>query len=820
MTRPSLRSLVALLAAAAVAPAPGAAQPATQPGPMPPAAAVTPDPWPKVLTQGGSTYTIFQPQLDAWDGYDIQAHAAVSVTPDGSKEALFGVVELKAVTLVDRTARSVSFQDVKVVDAKFPSAPGDAARYGAAIQQAVGGGPSSMSLDRLEQSLRVMGAQKGAARVPVRNDPPAFVFSQVPAMLVLVDGNPAFGQVPGTNLQRVLNTRALILQDASATSWIHVWDGWMQAPSLAGPWKVARKGPKGGDDVARTLSAEKLVDLLQGSPDETTKKMPTLAKDPPVLYVATRPTELVVFQGAPDWVPIETTNLLYVTNTTGNVFLDVQNQVTYVLVTGRWFSAPTLAGPWTHVPGSALPPDFARVPDGSPKENMKASVPGTPQAASAVIAAGIPQQATVDRSKAAFASTINGPVQLKPIPGTPLQYVFNSPDPILMVSPTEWYSLYLGIWFASSSPTGPWLSAPMIPAVIYSIPPSSPLYWVTFVKIYAATPQYVTVGYTPGYLGEVVTPDGVVVYGTGYVYPAYVGATVWYPPPVTYGYGVAMAWTPWTGWAMGFGFGLAMGAMMWGPAPCWGAAWGWHGGAAWGPGGWAATSGNVYHQWGSTGAVTRTSGGYNAWTGNAWSSQVGHSYNSTTGRISAGQRGTVQNVYTGNYAHDAAGSTYNPRTGVSAEGGKVTVGNAYTGRSETVSGGKVTGPGGQSTSFAHSGNETYADHDGNVYRYNSQSGSFQQHDAGGGWSNASPERSQSLAAEQQARTAGDQRSAGAAWSHDSAGSGWDRGGEGGGGERGGGGGGWDRGGGGGGGWGGSRGGGGWGGGGFRGGGRR
>ena len=243
------------------------------------------------------------------------------------------------------------------------------------------------------------------------------------------------------------------------------------------------------------------------------------------------------------------------------------------------------------------------------------------------------------------------------------------------------------------------------------------------------------VGYTPGYLGAVITPDGVVVYGTGYVYPAYVGAYVWYPPPATYGYGVAMAWTPWTGWAMGFGFGMAVGMAMWGPAPCYGAAWGWHGGAAWGgPGGWAATSGNVYHQWGSTGAVTRTSGGFNAATGNAWSSQTAHSYNSTTGRMSSGQRGSVQNVYTGNYAHGASGSTYNPSTGVKASGGTATVGNASTGKSETVSAGKVTGPDGQSTSAVHAGNETYADHDGNVYRYNSQSGTYQQHDSGGGWS--------------------------------------------------------------------------------------
>ena len=75
--------------------------------------------------------------------------------------------------------------------------------------------------------------------------------------------------------------------------------------------------------------------------------------------------------------------------------------------------------------------------------------------------------------------------------------------------------------------------------MIYTIPPSSPIYYVTYVKIYEATPQYVYVGYTPGYLGTVVSPYGTVVYGTGYAYTPWIGS-VWYPSPVTYGiYGSA-----------------------------------------------------------------------------------------------------------------------------------------------------------------------------------------------------------------------------------------------------------------------------------------
>src|SRR4030095_10729116 len=107
----------------------------------------------------------------------------------------------------------------------------------------------------------------------------------------------------------------------------------------------------------------------------------------------------------------------------------------------------------------------------------------------------------------------------------------------IMVSPSEWFAVQSGVWFTSTSATGPWVVAGSGPAGIYSLPASSPLYYVTYVRVYSATPQYVVVGYTPGYLGTVVSPGGVIVYGTGYTYASYVGTTLWYPRPVHYGFG-------------------------------------------------------------------------------------------------------------------------------------------------------------------------------------------------------------------------------------------------------------------------------------------
>src|SRR5262249_57750683 len=129
---------------------------------------------------------------------------------------------------------------------------------------------------------------------------------------------------------------------------------------------------------------------------------------------------------------------------------------------------------------------------------------------------------------------------MRSISDTPLSYVFNSPSPIIRVSPTEWYAVQQGVWFTSTSALGSWAVASSVPAVIYSIPVSSPLHYVTYVRVYSATPQDVVVGYTPGYLGTVVAPGGVVAYGTGYVYVSYVGPAIWYPPPITYGYATSL----------------------------------------------------------------------------------------------------------------------------------------------------------------------------------------------------------------------------------------------------------------------------------------
>lgn len=605
--------------------------------------AATGDDWPRSFTSEGTRVTIHEPQTDSWDGFNLNSHAAVEVKR-GKQAAVYGVVIFSALTLVDKAERMVTIEELRVVQANFPSVAAQPPGFLPVVERAMAKRVNKIALDRLEAFMAVTDEMSAIEPVPVKNPVPEIIFAQKPSVLVYIDGEPKYAPLKdsGGTLWRVINTRVLLLRDAAGKHYLHLYDGFMESPALAGPWKVSAKPPAQLKRAVNAARKQADVDLLEGERDQQTNSLPSLAGISPDIYIATQPTELFVTDGEPNLAPVAGTQLLYVTNSSGNIFKHLQDNKTYILVSGRWFRAASLSGPWEFVPAKNLPADFAKIPDESPKENVKASVPGTPQAREALIANSIPQTAKVSRDDPRFIPLeFDGAPQLVPIEGTTLDYVVNCATPVIRVDYQTWYALENGVWFIAFSLDGPWRLADSVHAEIYSIPPSSPLYYVTYVKIYKATPQYVYVGYTPGYLGTVVS-DNVIVYGTGYYYAPWVG-TAWYGPPVTYGLGCNIAWTPWTGWGFSFGFGIGWG---WGsgwyypPSPWWGpyyyrsSYYGHH--HAWGPGGWAYTTGNYYRR----GYYSQP--GYPPYRSQ---SVYGNAYNSRRGTVAAGQRSSAQNVF-------------------------------------------------------------------------------------------------------------------------------------------------------------------------------
>lgn len=124
----------------------------------------------------------------------------------------------------------------ELVKADFPSAEAESRAWVDALQKDAAGKTKTMSLDRLEASVGVHEAEQRADRTPLRNDPPTILISNVPAILVYVDGPPSYKPVAGTSLECVINTRPLLLKDAGGKHYLHVFDGWTAAPAFAGPY--------------------------------------------------------------------------------------------------------------------------------------------------------------------------------------------------------------------------------------------------------------------------------------------------------------------------------------------------------------------------------------------------------------------------------------------------------------------------------------------------------------------------------------------------------------------------------------------------------
>jgi hypothetical protein len=593
----SRTSFVGAMALALVlAAAPGAAAQQQQGGA--PASGPTDIGWPRQVQDGSNTITVYQPQVESWQGNQLQERAAVSVSTPASPTPTFGVIWFTARTEVDKQSRIVTLDDIEITRASFPTKPDQQDAYRQALQAAIPQGARTIALDRLEANLEVTQATQGSAKgVQVKNAPPRIIVSDKPAILVLVDGEPALRQLDGSpSLLRVINTRALLVIDqSSGTYYLYTMNRWASAGSLDGPWAFATSVPDGLDAAKSAATQGGQVDLLSDPPGEAKTELEQGVL--PVLYVSTVPAELLQTSGAPQYQPIAGTQLLDVTNTTSDIFMDTANQTYYVLISGRWFSAPSLTdGPWTFVPSDQLPSDFASIPFQHPKGTVLTSVSSTPQAKEASISANVPQTATVKRSEAKMPPPqYDGEPKFAPIEGTSLKYAVNTATPVIETAPGQYYAVVNGVWFAGSTPSGPWIVTDSVPAAIYTIPPSSPLYYVTYVHVYGGTPDVVYVGYTPGYYGTYVVPAGTVVYGTGYVYQPWVGS-VWIGPPYTYGFGAGFAF----GSATGFALGLAAGAFChpwWGPAG-WGWGWGWGGGSVNINRTVNVNNVNVYNRWG------------------------------------------------------------------------------------------------------------------------------------------------------------------------------------------------------------------------------
>ena len=196
--------------------------------------------WPRVLEEDGITLSIYQPQIDRFDADSFEARAAIQVeTPAGDKtQTSYGVIWIQAHPSIDKEAGLVQLDDIQITKANFPTAGAEASNQYLEIMRRNAETSRTVSLERIEANLAVTQADKKGNAVPLKNDPPKIYYRTSPAILLLIDGDPVLRPVEGSSLQRVVNTRSLILQDGGSY-FMPIAERWMQARSATGPWTLS-----------------------------------------------------------------------------------------------------------------------------------------------------------------------------------------------------------------------------------------------------------------------------------------------------------------------------------------------------------------------------------------------------------------------------------------------------------------------------------------------------------------------------------------------------------------------------------------------------
>lgn len=484
--------------------------------------------WPKEIDTPDLKITIYQPQLESLNGNELRTRAAVSVQKAGSPNPAFGGVWLEARLLTDRDQRTATPVDVRVTDARFPSAdPAQVAELRQAVTSEIPKWRLTLSMDHLMAQLKLQHDRTAAAE-GLKNDPPHVVYRSHPAVILAIDGAPSWRALAGSPYQRIANSAFFVLQDPGAgTCFLHIPPFWWTAPGPLGPWAASDTVPGAVQDLWNSEPKPELpaADAAQEAPAR------------PEVIPATEPTELITTNGPAQYAPISGTDLLCVTNSESDVFIDTQTQLRYVLLSGRWYrKAAGKGASWAFVPPEQLPPDFGRIPQSSTKGHVLASVAGTPEARDAVLDAEIPQTVAVTPGPAPdLAVSYDGEPQFTELPECSVEYALNTPYSIFLVQ-QHYYCCQDGIWYDSNVARGPWAVCGQVPEEIYLIPPSCPHYYCTYCHVFGASPDAIYMGYYPGYRGCYVG-EHTVVYGTGWHYPCWHGNT-WYPRPVTWGCGV------------------------------------------------------------------------------------------------------------------------------------------------------------------------------------------------------------------------------------------------------------------------------------------
>ena len=279
----------------------------------------------------------------------------------------------------------------------------------------------------------------------MKADPPTIFFSQTPAVLVNLDGEPIWSPIKDNDLKFAVNTNWDLFQhEPTKTFYLRHENALAQGHGRRGTVEPGRQAAGELREAAgrRQLEGREggaaRAEARRGQAAEGVRQHDAGRADP--AHAARRSTS-----------PCTGTSLLWVSNTESDVFRLGKTGPSTTWSPAAGSRRPASTGPWTFATPN-LPADFKKIPLEHPRSRVLASVPGTQQAAEAVLLAQVPQTARVNKKelKAPEVAYQGEPQVRADREDQRVAARVNTDKDIIKVGDL-YYMCFQGVWFMSKS---------------------------------------------------------------------------------------------------------------------------------------------------------------------------------------------------------------------------------------------------------------------------------------------------------------------------------------------------------------------------------
>ena len=203
------------------------------------------DAWPKELQLGEHKLVIYQPQPESLTGSTLKALAAISVESNDREKPTFGAIWFEAHLNVDKSQNSAQLNSFTLDKLRFPDEKENRANT---LEQLIKKSMPNWSLDisyqKLLSSLEVQDMQKKQS-ANIKTDAPKIIVTEVPSVLISIEGEPRLKPIEKSKLFRVINTPYTLIMDSSTSKYYLNADQnvWYSSLDVKSGYKVDKSVP-------------------------------------------------------------------------------------------------------------------------------------------------------------------------------------------------------------------------------------------------------------------------------------------------------------------------------------------------------------------------------------------------------------------------------------------------------------------------------------------------------------------------------------------------------------------------------------------------